>query len=365
MIVNNVAALKALTTGGMVDLLGYHSPNDGGSGRFYFDSASTSPDDGGTIISPTSGVGRWKRIFSEPVHVDWFGASGSDATAAFEAASAFQHIECSPRTYLMNAVLAIKAGQVWEFNGAVIRHTDEAKVMFTANAVEGWALVGPCTLKGTLSGSGWTGEKGLDVIGCNKYRVSAVTASLFKGHGIHVQPGTFAGLKADQGQWTDCAAYECMVGLQVDNGSGAEYNTFSNFNAGGNITGVQIAAGNTIMSGGTIGQNTTGVSLLGGANNGHGIFSGVNINHNGAYNIKADGVTNGYTFSGCHFYGDSPTAGRIWFANGSTDIVLSDCVVGSAIVNDSGLNRVTNSKVYGNYSVSGSAPAGLIASGNF
>jgi hypothetical protein len=366
MIVTTIAALKALTCGGEADVLGYYTPGDGGGGRFYFDATSTATDDTGLVIAPTGGSGRWIRIrYDSAVSVDWFAAPGGDYAAAFGYASAYQNVVCSQKSYLMNGTISIRAGQAWNFNGALIYHTDDTKVMFDASAVNNWALIGPCTLVGMLSSSGTTGEKGVHVAGCNSYRVSAMTARLFKGPGFHIEPGTFAGFKGDQGQWSDCAGYENMVPLQVDNGAGAEYNTFTNFNASGNVQGPYIAAGNTTMIGGSICQNNTGVYLSGGTNNGHGIFSGVNINHNGAYNIRANGVTNGHTFIGCHIYGDSSTAGLVLFENGSTDIVIIGGVLDSKVVNDSGTNHVINNKTYGQFAVAGSNAAGLIQSGNF
>lgn len=371
MIVNTVAILKTLACPGVIDLLGYFAPGDGGGGRFYFDIGSTTPDDGGTVFAPTPGGGRWKRIYSGPVHVDWFGANTTDATAAFVAASAFPHIEAFPRSYMMNGQLSIQAGQVWDMKGALIWHNDNTKVMFSAVGVSHW-LFEHARLVGTLTSAGMTGEKGLYIEGCNRYRARAVTAELFRGQGIHIAPGTFAGFKGDQGQFTDCATNENMVGVQIDNGSGAEYNTFSNHNASGNKIGVEVGAGNTTFSGGSICQNATGVYLSGGTNNGHGIFSGVNINHNTTCNVWAYGVTNGFTFQGCHVYGDGvpdpetgALSGRVLIENNSTDINFVGGVLDAAIVNNSGTNRVTNAKKYSQFSVAGSNSSGLIQSGNF
>lgn len=65
----NVADLKALSTTGLHDrdlaiVEGYYSAGDGGGGNFYWDAASTEPDNGGTVVIPAgySGAGRWKRI---------------------------------------------------------------------------------------------------------------------------------------------------------------------------------------------------------------------------------------------------------------------------------------------------------------
>lgn len=180
MIAQTVAQLRSIVPfQGVIDLLGYGAPLDGGGGRFFYDAASNEQDNGGTIIAPSNGVGRWKRIYSGAVHVDWFGANSSDATAAFMAASTFQEIECSSRIYLMNGSVNIRAGQVWRFNGATINHTDNSKVMFSAVGVDGWSLIGPCLMQGTLTAMATNPEKAVYVAGCNKYRVHGITARIF------------------------------------------------------------------------------------------------------------------------------------------------------------------------------------------
>lgn len=62
-----------------VDVLGYYEKGDGGGGLFYWDSASTEVDNGGTIIEATGiSTGRWKRRFSGSVNVKWFGAKDQE-----------------------------------------------------------------------------------------------------------------------------------------------------------------------------------------------------------------------------------------------------------------------------------------------
>jgi hypothetical protein len=84
---DSIATLRALPTatrftGSQVSVAGYYSPGDGGGGQFCYDSASTVVDNGGTVIAPTSGSGRWLRIVdeSEGGHIRWFGARGDDST---------------------------------------------------------------------------------------------------------------------------------------------------------------------------------------------------------------------------------------------------------------------------------------------
>jgi hypothetical protein len=61
-VVANVAALRAFTGLGnmLVACLGTSSPNDGGQGFYSFNAASTSADNGNTVIVPTGAVqGAW------------------------------------------------------------------------------------------------------------------------------------------------------------------------------------------------------------------------------------------------------------------------------------------------------------------
>jgi len=93
--VSTIAALKAvavasLTTGAQANVQGYYSASDATGVRSYvYNSASTATDNGGTVIQPTSGAGRWLLDYSGPVNVMWFGAKAdglSDDTAAVQAA---------------------------------------------------------------------------------------------------------------------------------------------------------------------------------------------------------------------------------------------------------------------------------------
>lgn len=70
LIVDTVAELLLLPVGSVVSgaphrtalVLGYHAPNDGGGGLFYWDAGSTLTPDRGTIFrSLSSPTGRWLR----------------------------------------------------------------------------------------------------------------------------------------------------------------------------------------------------------------------------------------------------------------------------------------------------------------
>ena len=82
LVLSNIAALRAVTSGaGTVTINGYTDDGDGGGGDFYWDSASTDTDNGGTIIKATAiTTGRWIRLYSGAVNVKWFGAKGDGST---------------------------------------------------------------------------------------------------------------------------------------------------------------------------------------------------------------------------------------------------------------------------------------------
>lgn len=92
--VATIAALKALTgadLNGYVMVAGYYTAGDGAGGLFRWVAADVTADNGGTVIAPTAGGGRFHRVWTGPLNVKWFGAKGDAATndtAAFTAALA-------------------------------------------------------------------------------------------------------------------------------------------------------------------------------------------------------------------------------------------------------------------------------------
>lgn len=89
---NSIDSLKTSTTtpqpNEVCTLLGYYKPGDGGNGTFYWDSQSSeSVESGMTVAINGIPTGRWKRLYSGPVNICWFGAK---ATTGFDNAPAIQ-----------------------------------------------------------------------------------------------------------------------------------------------------------------------------------------------------------------------------------------------------------------------------------
>lgn len=73
-------SVTGLSDGASANVAGYASVDDGGGGVFIYDSGSAAADNDGTILQPTVGTGRWLRLYSGPINVKWFGATGDGVT---------------------------------------------------------------------------------------------------------------------------------------------------------------------------------------------------------------------------------------------------------------------------------------------
>ncbi len=81
-ITQNVAALQAIpvasvATGFTANTLGYNTRGDGGGADFYYDSGSVLTADGGSVIAPNAGSGRWIRIPTTEIDLRSFGADST------------------------------------------------------------------------------------------------------------------------------------------------------------------------------------------------------------------------------------------------------------------------------------------------
>jgi len=153
----SIAALQALsvaslTTGDTITVLGYYAAGDGGGGTFHYDSASVATANGGTVITPTVGSGRWLRLIpASGCPVEVFGAKGdgvTDDSAAIQAtidyadASDFAlNVIFSARSYLINTGLASTATNDYS--------TFRGTGMQSSKLVAGSAMAAMLTLSGS------------------------------------------------------------------------------------------------------------------------------------------------------------------------------------------------------------------------
>ena len=86
--VDNIASLKELSGSTehetVMRVAGFYTPNDGGGGDFWWDSASTETENTISVIkAPDVVTGRWKRLMPNGyVSLRWFGAKGCSAAAS-------------------------------------------------------------------------------------------------------------------------------------------------------------------------------------------------------------------------------------------------------------------------------------------
>lgn len=71
-------AVKNPADGAYFRVEGYHAPGDDGGGVFRFAAGSDEEPDGGTVLKPNAGAGRFLRVFDPyaDVYAEWFGAYG-------------------------------------------------------------------------------------------------------------------------------------------------------------------------------------------------------------------------------------------------------------------------------------------------
>jgi len=259
---------------------------------------------------------------------------------------------------VINTTVSILDNSTIVFLGSKLRTTVDTTVMFEANSRDDWALFGSAELRGTLVASGASAETGLRVLGGHRFKIENITSRLFQGKGFDFDNDGTATKKGQKGQLNNCAAYECTIGWEFNDGQSAEYQVLTGCSAAGCVEGIRVQAGNLTWTGGNVTDNGTGITLITGANSNHGTFTGLNINHNDI-SLSAADVVLGYTFSDCHWYGDSSSLGKILITNskgidingGQLDASV-EIQSGGATLN--GLNILRNMQIVGsNFNLAG------------
>ena len=98
-----------------------------------------------------------------------------------------------------------------------------------------------------------------------------------------------------------------------------------------------------------ISRNAVGVDLVSGTNDGHGMLSACNINHNTTANLRVTSVLNGFTIDACNFYDGAITL------TSSSDLKFDNCIIGNgASITETGCARssIGNTLFDGNVTLS-------------
>lgn len=248
----------------------------------------------------------------------------TDMTLAFQRASLVSLTPYAPGDeMLVSGTITIRANQKWTLDGTQIRFTGSTLNVFVATEIRGWSITGRGKIIGDGDGTQSGTAAALKVVDCNRYFVSGLECLEIRGWGVLLQAGsnTIGAVdRGPKGSIYGLIARKCYVGFEAQTGTGAEYSSLTTPMITSCNCGVRITAGNINVTGGNIVDNVLGVLLESGGNHAHGIFSGVQINHN-TINIQTESVTLGHTFVGCHLYG-----GIIWFRN-SEGVIFKSCTV--------------------------------------
>lgn len=230
-VVDNVAALKALTVSGIADgqlyiTRGYYSDNDGGQGTYIYDTASSTSDNGGTVIAPTSGSGRFLLQTNGVLNVKQFGAKtdGSNSFAAFQ--SALSSVTSKSEIVVPSGEYVIGSGL--SINVSLIKIVGQnAKLNFSSISTSSTAL----TITGSGSGSPYYqadgGIEGLEIVGPG---TSGTSIGLFIGTATESGPshcnivrcvirnfsnGVSFGNNAYLINFDNCDIHTCDIGVKI------------------------------------------------------------------------------------------------------------------------------------------------------
>lgn len=158
----SIADLKAVDVSTIPDKMqvmlgGYYTHGDGGGGQIYYDAVSSTVENGGTVIAPTAGSGRWKRVYSGAVNVKWFGAKMDGATddgAALAASLAAGSVVAIPNgTLFLATSTVLGTGKILfgEGRASEIKLSGSAGLVMSgaATAIEGLLISAGASFSGT------------------------------------------------------------------------------------------------------------------------------------------------------------------------------------------------------------------------
>lgn len=286
----------------------------------------------------------------------------TDAFMAAQAASDFIVVPHGTYNFDPAKKWQILSNKTWFFMGPEFVKPAGAFAIAYAEFESDFNLIGAATFKGNATASDIqnnannTGEIGLYIESCARYKVDNLSFRNLAGYGLKMSGASgVTPYFGERGRFSSVSASLCHFGIDLDAGNGSEYNTFVNYDLSNNRVGLRMGAGNNTFCGGSItGNRYANVEIIGGPNNAHGSMSSTTINHAGVYNLLIQDVTNGFDFTACSLYGNShnSSSGQIFISN-SKGISISggqlDCWVNVWKGSDSGTHTIRNCFCPGGY----------------
>lgn len=285
--------------------------------------AAAGISDNGTVVAFTKPT---KDVFKGVCTLEQFGAVGdgvTDDSAAINAArdalvaGTYGCLLLGAKTYIFNSPddPATEA-DAWPFGISVIGHgsqsvikcttNNEIMVFRSTNATNRQKQTVLSNFK-ILGSDAGINQWGL----CNGFSGGDGSGSGFMVSNVEVQDcavgffSAYGPTNGDGAEFVNCRARSCTYGLY------AIWQTkFTNCQATACATGALVATGNVTFTNCDItGSTSKTVQIDAGGNDGHGIFSGCNLNHNPGAPIEIGAIANGHTFVGCHIYETPITVG--------------------------------------------------------
>lgn len=306
--VNSLAELRLLNPAEWADgyqvwVAGYAFVNDGGGGFFSFLSTGTDVDNDGTIIAPSSGIGRWFRVYSGFINAKWFGATGAglaDETARIQNAlnTAFTG---NGDTTIRGVALYLPAG-VYVITGLnILRGTrlfgdGPSATILHRTPVTGYGILFDSTGLTPTDVADWVSIKDLSIF---------QSGTPVSGGGIYINGATSPAM----GLIENVRVEDCYHGIVTYNNAGTYLKAVEVYSAvvdgfyfvGGLERGVCIDcyAADCGMSGFYVDMGLS-VSFLscGSDNNGDNGFHFNNTNYSGFYGCRSEGNENGIKMVG-------------------------------------------------------------------
>lgn len=188
--------------------------------------------------------------------------------------------------------------------GVITQVTGATGKLFDATSKSNITMRKPNLYGGNLSGYTLASTEGtrigIYINACSHVTIEHPSINGFDGASIAIENLGYAPVHGESVHIVGGDAGYNYVGLDLRNR--AEYCQVSDFTAIKSRIGLRCVSGNPRLSNCHFDDGVDGIQLLAGSNDSHGSAVGCASNHNSNYALLADGITNGFSFLGCHFY---------------------------------------------------------------